>query len=285
LNERVAYNKYKKRTIFRSVHDTQHPFVVVSNATAQDCELSFEAKGILLYLLSQGDNWTIQLTDLQRKGRTGRDRVNRIMKELEKHGYAIWSRKKRQRNHPDGTFEWLPPVISERPFTENPQMVYPSMVKPVNGKTVNGKSEAYKERSLQRKKSTKEEEKEPSAHARLMDFLCRKIGPIPNGAKEGKAIKWLLANGYEPSQCEACFEFLVAQEWRTSSVSWVTVKSEIGAWLARSNKDGSNQQLSRRETASERNVRLDRQNLEYLNSLSTDDREATVESETRLLAS
>lgn len=82
--------------------------------------------------------------------------------------------------------------------------------------------------------SSSTEIKEPSAFAGMMKFLSLKIGPIPNGAKEGKAIKWLIESGYDPAQCEACYEFLAAQSWRTAAVTWTTVKAEIGGWLAKS---------------------------------------------------
>lgn len=108
-----------------------------------------------------------------------------------------------------------------------------------------------------------EEKKEPTAHARLMNFLSLKIGPIPNGAKEGKAIKWLLESGYEPKQCEACFDFLASEDWRTAAVTWVTVKANIGAWLGKNTNGHKSKQ-----TASERNVENMNNSLDYLNGLS-----------------
>lgn len=108
----------------------------------------------------------------------------------------------------------------------------------------------------------RKEEEEVTAHTRLMKFLSLKIGPIPNGPKEGKAIKWLLENGYDVDQCQRCFESLAAEEWRTSTVSWVTVKANIGAWLAR-NGNGSKSP----KTASDRNVNNMKDSLAYLDSL------------------
>jgi hypothetical protein len=117
-----------------------------------------------------------------------------------------------------------------------------------------------KKNSLEEEPS--KEDKEPTAHTRLMNFLSLKIGPIPNGAKEGKAIKWLLENGYDPGQCEACFVSLAADDWRTSAVTWVTVKANIGAWLARDSNGHKPKQ-----TASERNVTNMKDSLDYLNNL------------------
>lgn len=103
-----------------------------------------------------------------------------------------------------------------------------------------------------RKEVTNEEEKPPSPHARLMDFLQTKYGSVANGAKEGKAIKWLVAH-YDPVECIACFEFLAAQDWRTSQISWVTVQSQIGAFITRA-EIGTNGNGHKPKTASERNV-------------------------------
>jgi hypothetical protein len=71
-----------------------------------------------------------------------------------------------------------------------------------------------------------------AAHAALMAFLAEREGSIPDGAAQGSAIKWLLKTGYGVEQCKACFNFLSEQEWRTSRVSWLTVKGQIGAWVA-----------------------------------------------------
>lgn len=121
--------------------------------------------------------------------------------------------------------------------------------------------------------------KEPSAHAELFEFLELKIGVIPNPGKEGKAIKWLLDHGYEVEQCKRCYEFLAAEIWRTNAVDWVTVQSQIGAWLVKGETNGSNQ-TGRPQTASAKNLKG---NLEYLRSLQNDGGETIVESPSHLL--
>lgn len=84
------------------------------------------------------------------------------------------------------------------------------------------------------KQELREQEVKPlSPHARLMDFQQLRTGPIANGARDGKAAKWLLEHGYDPVECEGCFDFLMAQEWRSSAVSWQTVQTNIGAWVSR----------------------------------------------------
>jgi len=157
------------------------------------------------------------------------------------------------------------------------QRVPQAAAAPSSGETTRS-TDDYKEEPI---KKNQEEKKELSAHVRLMDFLSSKIGPIPNGAKEGKAIKWLLSNGYDPVQCEACYEALASEDWRTSSVTWTTVMSNIGAWLGRANGNGHRQ----RETASQRNVRNIKESLEYAERLSQQSCQDDPEVAARLLAS
>lgn len=111
----------------------------------------------------------------------------------------------------------------------------------------------------------KEQEVNPlSPHARLMDFLQVKYGPIASGGKEGRAVKWLLDHGYDPAQCEQCFEFLAAQEWRTIQVSWVTVQTNIGLFLnGNGNGHGNN---GHKPSASERRVDQLKSNIEFIRS-------------------
>lgn len=75
--------------------------------------------------------------------------------------------------------------------------------------------------------------KEPSAHSRLMAFHDSNLtGGIPDAPAQGKAIKWLLER-FTPEQCEAEYEKLRSEAWRTTPVTWLTVKKHIGADLAR----------------------------------------------------
>lgn len=114
--------------------------------------------------------------------------------------------------------------------------------------------------------TTKKEKKEPSAFAEFMKFLSHKIGPIPNGGKEGKAINWLVDNGYDFVVCCDCWEHLNADSWRTSTVTWTTVKAEIGGWLAKGKTNGTDRQ-HRTENASDRRNEALRNNLAVIAEL------------------
>ena len=73
-----------------------------SNAVFEDEWLSWEAHGLMGYLLSKPDNWHARLRDLVRHGPAGEHKIRRMLKELERLGYL---RPKRARRL-DGTFTW-----------------------------------------------------------------------------------------------------------------------------------------------------------------------------------
>src|SRR5258705_5390136 len=66
---------------------------------------------------------------------------------------------------------------------------------------------------------------------RLLVYLSRMIGPLPEPKKEEAAVIWLLDNGYDVLQCEKCLDSLMNEKWRSQAVTWVIVKSQIGPWL------------------------------------------------------
>jgi hypothetical protein len=122
----MSLDKFEGAQIRRAKHEKD--FVVIHRHTAQDRNISFEARGMLLYLLSKPDDWSIQVADLAQQCQKGR--VYRILKDLIEAGY-IENRERKQL--PNGKFEWTPYILHERPITnivpfpEKPEMVLPDM--------------------------------------------------------------------------------------------------------------------------------------------------------------
>lgn len=110
-------------TIIRAKHDASNQWFFTLRSSAQDSSLSFEARGILWYLLSKADDWEIKVPDLMREGRIGRDKVKNALIELANANYLI--RPKRFKNNA-GQWDWTPYILHEAPVTENPSMVEPS---------------------------------------------------------------------------------------------------------------------------------------------------------------
>lgn len=120
-------------------------FAILPKPMLNSASLSWEARGMLGYLLEKPDGWEISLTNLVRNGPAKADKVRRILSELEDARYLV----RRRTNGDGGTFKWESeihespqPVVS--PYAENPYMVTspcaglpsmgePSMVKPSMG--------------------------------------------------------------------------------------------------------------------------------------------------------
>lgn len=105
----------KRKLLRRAIHDKQNPYLMVKRTTAQDRKLSYEALGMLVYVLSQRDDWCIQPNELVTEG-CGRDKVYRILKELMKNKY-IEHEKSFDTQH---KIVWGDYIVHEYPITQNP---------------------------------------------------------------------------------------------------------------------------------------------------------------------
>jgi len=62
-------------------------YTVVDNTFINDNNLSWKAKGIMLYLFSRPDDWQVYIKDLINKAADGEKALRSGLKELEKFGY------------------------------------------------------------------------------------------------------------------------------------------------------------------------------------------------------
>ena len=72
-------------------------FTITSNATHEDSQLSFAAKGLLGYILSRPDNWSIKTWQLAKlyqgnKKGNGYDGIKSMLKELKQEGYLVYKK-------------------------------------------------------------------------------------------------------------------------------------------------------------------------------------------------
>lgn len=119
-------------TIRRAIHDSENPYFMMKRESAQDRKLSFEARGVLSYVLSKPNNWIVQIKDLQQK--CGRDKVRRILRELIDAGY-VEDRKPIRDEKTKQIIEYTPYIVHESPynpdlFTEKPFAGEPSTENP-----------------------------------------------------------------------------------------------------------------------------------------------------------
>jgi hypothetical protein len=97
-----ASPKQSGSTIIRADHDRDNPYLMMRRDTAQDSRLSWEARGVIAYVLSKSDNWKIRMDDLRKQGSSGRDVTRRILNELESAGYLTRERIRLAHGH----FDW-----------------------------------------------------------------------------------------------------------------------------------------------------------------------------------
>ncbi len=129
-------NENKPRRIWRAVKDEDHPYFIMSRAVARDRELSWAARGVLAYLLSQRDDWEVRPSDLKQK--CGGDKPYTLLRELRKAGYlqlVLERDGNRTKRYGYLLHETpLPPerrdVIKDRKVPANPDPEKPDLEKP-----------------------------------------------------------------------------------------------------------------------------------------------------------
>src|ERR1700723_2942462 len=84
-------------------------FTMISNVPLNDIRLSWEARGLLAWLVCKPNTWIVNREAIARQGGTGRGKVSRMLAELTANGYLV---RTRHRNN-DGQFRWESIVYEE----------------------------------------------------------------------------------------------------------------------------------------------------------------------------
>ncbi len=80
-------NEINSECIHRCPHDKENPFTSITNKLLQNSDLSFEALGLLCYLLSNSFKWKTCRSAIGRQRKIGEHKLKRIFDELIEHGY------------------------------------------------------------------------------------------------------------------------------------------------------------------------------------------------------
>jgi hypothetical protein len=102
-------------TIFRVAKTKANPYVMIDKRIIDNVELSFKAKGILVYLLSRPDGWEVNLVDLTNRSTEGLSAIKSGCKELKEMGYLKHAGIRRT----DGRFETVIWEVHEVPQVDN----------------------------------------------------------------------------------------------------------------------------------------------------------------------
>ena len=90
-------------------------YFVASDTPFNDARLSWDARGVMGYLLSKPDNWQVRFDDLINQGDAKRFKMRRILKELETCGYL----ERKMVQDDKGAYDWISTVY-EHPKTSTP---------------------------------------------------------------------------------------------------------------------------------------------------------------------
>ena len=90
----------------------KHKYVAINNALARDSKITFEARGLLLYLLSHQDNWTINRQDIINSSPSGKKKIDRVIHELIDAGYL---EKMSRRRLEGGKWDMVEYILHEKP--------------------------------------------------------------------------------------------------------------------------------------------------------------------------
>lgn len=103
-------------------------YTVMSNKGLTDERLSWKARGLLAYLLSKPDDWSISERQLADAGPDGRAAVQSALAELEGHHYVKREKTRDKRGH----ILWVS-TISDEPWSDFPTTDNPTAGKPSAG--------------------------------------------------------------------------------------------------------------------------------------------------------
>lgn len=101
-------------TIIRTPRNGQ--FLVVSHTPLKDIRLNWDSRGLLVFLLSKPDDWTVNVEYLIKQAPSGRDKIYRMLKELIKFGYI----ERQQKRNPSGNIEGYIYFVYELPLSPYP---------------------------------------------------------------------------------------------------------------------------------------------------------------------
>lgn len=177
-------------------------FASISNKVLNDRGLSAESLGVVSYLLSKPDGWKIMNHEISDRFQIGRDKLQRIFREVETAGYLF----RQQVKLGDGTWGWIRhlsesktiPPLPEKAVMESPQPCLPATGEPSTENTA-----SYKERltktDIQKKNLNLPAEAGGGRHKAFLDIFNRYWGkfnqiPLSMNGREGKALKKFLSD-------------------------------------------------------------------------------------------
>ena len=166
--------------IHRSKWDTE--YVIVPNSLVNNPNLDWRDIGLLVYLLSKPEKWSVSAAQLTKEKKAGRDQVWKILNVLVEEGYAV--REKKQNGKMD---YW----IFDKPNTGNPCLESPNTENPNTENPSLGKSDTIKYRDNNKVKNNINIGDKSPTITEVIDLYHKMLPGLPEVAKVTKTRKGL----------------------------------------------------------------------------------------------
>ena len=134
----------QNQTVFRSSH--KRNYTVIGNELIKNSELTWKAKGIIIYLLSKPEDWVTRLDDIVKHSTDGRAAVLSGLKELKQKGYL---EKVRITDPKTGQVSHWETIVHEHPTPRSPDVENRHSGNPDSGNPQSGKSNPTNYGSIQ----------------------------------------------------------------------------------------------------------------------------------------
>jgi hypothetical protein len=174
---------------------TDSDFTVISNKLLQDCSMSFEEKGLLVFLLSLPNDWILFKSNLHEKTNQSKGTVDRVFKLLQDKGYIV-SVKIIDKN--TKLFKGWNHVVYEQPV--NDEVRHQDL--PTSGFADIGKSQPIQIHSITNTHIDKI--KKENIKRKKVDFEPPTIDEVK---------RYFIENGYSPIKGEQAYNYYSSSNW------------------------------------------------------------------------
>ena len=138
----------------------QNNFTIADNRIMQNSQLSFEARGLYLYMISLPDGWEFSEARLAYNGGIGIDKCKRILKELFEIGLIKREFTHNEKGYKKSIYTLFDFDTLENPTENNPTLENPTLENPTNNKEIVTQiKKENKERFLTKKEKNIKKEK------------------------------------------------------------------------------------------------------------------------------
>lgn len=197
-------------------------FYILDKRISEDSLLSWEARGLLIYLLGKPDNWRINVAHLVSEGSAGRDKVYRMINELIDRGYC--RRVKGVGGFGFDYFIYEKPMRNDlqkqapypgNPYPENPYPDSPTLISNENNQVskINNRKNIQKEIVLDWSKINLSEDDKRDVQDLFQSRLTQK-------ALDGVITELNLANSFGISY-QLCLDEWATRSWKTFKAAWM----------------------------------------------------------------